>query len=87
MVTGSFLKPQMILYVDKKIQELGLGLGFSKYNSWTRSVTITWERIGNPNPPYREACQSLRKIDAFEFWCWRNSLESLGLQGKQIGQS
>ena len=27
------------------------------------------------------------RIDAFELWCWRNSWESLGLQGDQTSQS
>ena len=28
-----------------------------------------------------------RRIDAFELWCWRRLLESLGLQGDQTSQS
>ena len=28
-----------------------------------------------------------QRIDAFELWCWRNSWESLGLQGDQTSQS
>ena len=28
-----------------------------------------------------------RRINAFELWCWRDSWESLGLQGDQISQS
>ena len=28
-----------------------------------------------------------QRTDAFELWCWRNSWESLGLQGDQISQS
>ena len=28
-----------------------------------------------------------RRIDAFEFWCWRDSWESLGLQGDPASQS
>ena len=27
------------------------------------------------------------KIDAFELWCWRTLLESLGQQGDQTSQS
>ena len=28
-----------------------------------------------------------QRIDAFELWCWRRLLESLGLQGEQTSQS
>ena len=28
-----------------------------------------------------------QRIDAFELWCWRRLLESLGLQGDQASQS
>ena len=28
-----------------------------------------------------------RRIDAFELWCWRRLLESLGMQGDQTSQS
>ena len=28
-----------------------------------------------------------RRIDAFELWCWRRLLESLGLQGDPTSQS
>ena len=28
-----------------------------------------------------------RRIDAFELWCWRRLLKSLGLQGDPISQS
>ena len=28
-----------------------------------------------------------RRIDAFELWCWRRFLESLGLQGDPASQS
>ena len=28
-----------------------------------------------------------RRIDAFELWCWRRFLESLGLQGDQTSPS